>query len=208
MRATSSVAVLALVVLWPVAASGQADSKLLRRLQDQLRDLDTAYRLTVDEDQPFYERLLLDYGGAVRFGVLAVDDRFSNTRLLRQTGSTLYVSANLDGVHRLFGRLHFLYNDYNSGESFDDRGDNLEEPIVDLYWYAFDLRRAHQARTGKRLDGNVTINVGTVILDGRGYGHGVGMCQYGAQALAKSGKNHRAILEWYYPGAELTQAYR
>lgn len=38
-----------------------------------------------------------------------------------------------------------------------------------------------------------------------GYGHGVGMSQYGANALAKEGKNFREILEWYYPGTELTE---
>ena len=46
-----------------------------------------------------------------------------------------------------------------------------------------------------RLDG------GRLILDGRGYGHGAGMCQYGAEFMAKSGKSPRAILERYYPGA-------
>ncbi len=38
-----------------------------------------------------------------------------------------------------------------------------------------------------------------------GYGHGVGMSQYGANALAKQGKTAEEILSWYYPGAELRQ---
>ena len=33
-----------------------------------------------------------------------------------------------------------------------------------------------------------------------GYGHGVGMSQYGANQLAKKGKTWREILEWYYAG--------
>ncbi|MCZ6542410.1 MAG: SpoIID/LytB domain-containing protein [Planctomycetota bacterium] len=53
----------------------------------------------------------------------------------------------------------------------------------------------------------VTFNGPTATLQGRGYGHGVGMCQYGAEALARSGQNHQAILAWYYPGAGLVQAY-
>ncbi|MCD8368399.1 MAG: stage II sporulation protein D [Clostridiales bacterium] len=36
-----------------------------------------------------------------------------------------------------------------------------------------------------------------------GYGHGVGMSQYGANALAKEGKTAEEILLWYYTGAEL-----
>ena len=33
-----------------------------------------------------------------------------------------------------------------------------------------------------------------------GYGHGVGMSQYGANELARQGKPWREILQWYYTG--------
>ena len=36
-----------------------------------------------------------------------------------------------------------------------------------------------------------------------GYGHGVGMSQYGANALARQGKTWREILNWYYTGIEI-----
>lgn len=36
-----------------------------------------------------------------------------------------------------------------------------------------------------------------------GNGHGVGMCQYGANALAKAGKSYREILAYYYTGIKL-----
>ena len=36
-----------------------------------------------------------------------------------------------------------------------------------------------------------------------GYGHGVGMCQYGCEGLAKAGKTYRQILAHYYQGAKL-----
>ena len=36
-----------------------------------------------------------------------------------------------------------------------------------------------------------------------GYGHGVGMSQYGANALAKEGKTWREILQWYYTGVTI-----
>ena len=35
---------------------------------------------------------------------------------------------------------------------------------------------------------------------GRGYGHGVGMCQWGAKGMAEQGYPLRKILEFYYPG--------
>ncbi len=37
----------------------------------------------------------------------------------------------------------------------------------------------------------------------RGYGHGVGMSQYGANVMAKNGSGYGEILEHYYPGTEL-----
>jgi len=42
---------------------------------------------------------------------------------------------------------------------------------------------------------------------GRGWGHGVGMCQYGAFGLAKMGVKYDEIIKHYYTGVELTKAY-
>ena len=46
----------------------------------------------------------------------------------------------------------------------------------------------------------------SVVVKGRGYGHGVGLCQWGAIARARAGEDFRAILKAYYPGAEITRA--
>ena len=40
----------------------------------------------------------------------------------------------------------------------------------------------------------------TLIFSVTGYGHGVGMSQYGANAMAKEGADYREILCWYYTG--------
>ncbi|MHB0912482.1 MAG: SpoIID/LytB domain-containing protein [Armatimonadota bacterium] len=40
-------------------------------------------------------------------------------------------------------------------------------------------------------------------VSGKGYGHGLGICQFGANGMAKSGAKYREILAHYYPGAEL-----
>ena len=41
----------------------------------------------------------------------------------------------------------------------------------------------------------------------RGYGHGVGLCQYGADGMAAEGAHFTAILAHYYPGTRLMQLY-
>jgi stage II sporulation protein D len=47
---------------------------------------------------------------------------------------------------------------------------------------------------------SVAISGESVILKGRGYGHGVGLCQEGAMAMAAKGFNYRQIIDFYYTG--------
>lgn len=47
----------------------------------------------------------------------------------------------------------------------------------------------------------------TRFSTGRGYGHGVGMSQWGAQAMAKAGHTYTQILGFYYPDSTVQQAY-
>lgn len=42
-----------------------------------------------------------------------------------------------------------------------------------------------------------------IVFSGRGWGHGVGMSQFGANSLAQLGYNHIAILQHYYTGVEI-----
>ncbi len=49
--------------------------------------------------------------------------------------------------------------------------------------------------------------VASYAFTGRGWGHGVGMCQYGAYGLAKMGLKYEAILKHYYTGIDLAKAY-
>lgn len=49
----------------------------------------------------------------------------------------------------------------------------------------------------------VAYQSGTFSFTTKGYGHGVGMSQWGAKALAEQGADYRTILAHYYPGTEL-----
>ena len=44
-------------------------------------------------------------------------------------------------------------------------------------------------------------------FDVTGYGHGVGMSQYGANAMAKNGSSYKDILTWYYTGAQVGELW-
>ncbi len=65
--------------------------------------------------------------------------------------------------------------------------------------------------TGRKLRSTICqiIDMGDkwAFSSGRGYGHGVGMCQCGAQAMARGGKTSRQILFYYYPGSNIIRVY-
>ncbi len=45
------------------------------------------------------------------------------------------------------------------------------------------------------------------FVSGRGFGHGVGMCQCGAEEMARQGKTAIQILSYYYPGSNIVRVY-
>lgn len=55
-------------------------------------------------------------------------------------------------------------------------------------------------------DFDLEVQNNKVIITTRGYGHGVGMSQYGAKGMAENGYNYQQILRHYYQGISLSNA--
>ncbi len=55
---------------------------------------------------------------------------------------------------------------------------------------------------------DVTVEGGQVNLSGRGYGHGIGMCQEGAMRMAEEGKTATEIISFYFRGARIIKLER
>jgi stage II sporulation protein D len=55
--------------------------------------------------------------------------------------------------------------------------------------------------------GQVGAGLDRLVAEGRGAGHGVGMCQWGAIGRARAGAGWAAILAAYFPGADLSRLY-
>lgn len=53
----------------------------------------------------------------------------------------------------------------------------------------------------------ITVNNDKVVFDVTGYGHGVGMSQYGANYLATEGKDYKEILKTYYTGVDIVKMH-
>ena len=54
----------------------------------------------------------------------------------------------------------------------------------------------------KRSEGFVT----EIVAEGRGHGHGIGLCQWGAMGMAEEGYRYDEILRHYYPGVRFGTA--
>ena len=52
---------------------------------------------------------------------------------------------------------------------------------------------------------SVSVQADAITITTRGYGHRVGMSQYGADAMAVAGSTYTEILAHYYPGTTLTR---
>lgn len=51
---------------------------------------------------------------------------------------------------------------------------------------------------------NYKITDGQIVFNVQGYGHGVGLCQYGADGMGTAGYDYKAILKFYYHGVQIT----
>lgn len=75
------------------------------------------------------------------------------------------------------------------------------------------FRRAYNVEVGKERQLRSTSFVAERKGDefhftGRGWGHGVGLCQVGAKGYAERQMHYDWILAWYYPGSELATLWR
>ncbi|MDD5529801.1 MAG: SpoIID/LytB domain-containing protein [bacterium] len=46
-----------------------------------------------------------------------------------------------------------------------------------------------------------------ITISGKGYGHGIGLCQYGAVGMSKQGFDYKSILKHYYSGIKIEKIY-
>ena len=82
-----------------------------------------------------------------------------------------------------------------------DRRDGSHDSHV---WGPLDLRRLIGYDALKSTLFVPVAQDGVVRFEGRGWGHGVGLSQFGAKGMADRGYTYPQILDHYYPGTALT----
>ena len=79
------------------------------------------------------------------------------------------------------------------------RVDKLE--INDKIYSGIEFRKLLNLRS---TDFEIEKDKDTYLITTKGYGHGVGMSQYGANGMAKENYSYKEILEYYYQNIEIT----
>jgi stage II sporulation protein D len=113
-------------------------------------------------------------------------------RHLRRTRVPVIQSVRAEST-TASGRVGMLALDA-AGETIRLRGNDMR----------FALRDASGAILNSTYFSVATAADGKIIFRGRGNGHGVGMCQWGAIGRARAGHDARRILAAYFPGTSLT----
>ena len=99
-------------------------------------------------------------------------------------------------------------------DSFQLVLDKKDQGFIRFYW-AGNIKKVSKSYLRKKLgrkklpSNNFTIHQGHthLTIKGKGFGHGVGMCQYGAFEMARQGKSYRQILAHYYPQLKIKKLY-
>jgi len=136
-------------------------------------------------------------GDAYRWGVQRIAKSDLLVRL-RERDRTLADWPALAGVtvasRTEFGRIREVTVAASDGRQVTLGGENF--------------RLAVGSRVMRSTDCNLVDMGDTIVLEnGKGFGHGLGMCQWGAEGWARQGRRAGEILLRYYPGAQIVRAY-
>ena len=111
------------------------------------------------------------------------------------------ISMPLDTISNKLG-LNLNNDSVISILSYTDGG-NIKE--ININGNNFSGKKVRELLGLRSADFDISISDNNANITTRGYGHGVGMSQYGANGMANAGYNYKDILSHYYPGTTLTK---
>lgn len=116
--------------------------------------------------------------------------------------ASAFNSSTSMSLQEFYEKLGIKYNDTLKIEILERSNSNriIKLKINNEEFLGKDVYRKLGVRS---LDFDLVQVGNNVNITTRGYGHGVGMSQYGAQGMAKEGYNYKEILKYYYVGVDL-----
>ncbi len=171
------------------------------------RSADEPYLQSVSDQIPGTDRAYCDIAPRYTW-TRTLDARTLNAAIARYLASYASVPGKVPGrvrdvtvaSHTASGRVGTITVSTERG-NFVVRGNDvryvlrpLGGEILNSTYFSLETTSAE--------DGTLAL----LMIRGRGYGHGVGMCQWGAIGRARAGQDFRTILHTYYPGTTIGPA--
>ena len=120
--------------------------------------------------------------------------------------SPKYSSEFSCDVNEFYGKIsEYTKNADINHEIFSDIKRSEAGGIISLKVYGVEIKGSEFRNIFNLRSTNIQLERegDNIIMKVSGNGHGVGMSQYGAEFMAKNGKDYKDILKKYYPGTEI-----
>ena len=129
--------------------------------------------------------------GEVRFGLKKLDKKLRDAKLLTGPNRIRRIESVKDQSKRRIKTIILI----------DEKGKKRSIP-ADVFRLAVGSGRMRSTWCDVSFEKNELV-----LRNGRGFGHGVGLCQCGAEIQARRGATALQLLQFYYPGATPVRAY-
>ena len=113
--------------------------------------------------------------------------------------SSSYLREDVKDLENVLNILGVSSSDFNI-ESRDESGRVSKVSVGDKSYTGVELRNLLGLRSA---DFDIEVIDNTIKFTTSGYGHGVGLSQYGANGMANAGYNYKDIIRHYYTGVSV-----
>ena len=118
--------------------------------------------------------------------------------------SSAYLTTKTMNLTEFYRRLNIPYNK-NLNIEIQKRSSTNRILLLKINNVSFKGTEVYNALSLRSTDFTIELQGDTVSITTKGYGHGVGMSQYGALGMAKAGYTYEQILKHYYQNTNLAK---
>ena len=190
----------------------ELQSKWQENYYTYLNKIKQAVNLTKNQVMTFDNQLIKSYFYAMSNGytttslsVFNEDLPYLNTIMptMDNENTTKFLVTKKISKSEFCAALNIDCTRLNIKKIINDYSNRVETiSINEKTFTGIEIRKLFRLRS---TDFSITEENGNIIFTTKGYGHGVGMSQYGANAMAKEGSNYKDILEYYYQGVTIEE---
>lgn len=170
-------------------------------------DINWSVTLSADQVKLKLANSGIDIGDITGITVVERGEQDQRVRKMKFTGTLGEKTVTFQSCRTILGLKSQYFYIHRQGVS--DPVVSSPKYKVIVLWGSYVLKVKvsddSSAENGNGQTNNSQTPAGDFVIDGHGYGHGVGLSQYGASVMAQKGLGYRKIIEFYYPGTALSE---